>query len=138
LRLWNGGNSFFQYLTPKDNFVQTVSSDLDVLHSDNQLAIKFINGEFWGFTVLREHTSNEDFITTRTGLERGNILILDNFGILEGSEYLGELLLDELVSFTTQIDMSTDEAYERLFDEFIDQENFIDYLIANTFFKNID
>ena len=34
--------------------------------------------------------------------------------------------------------MATDEARERLFDEFFDQENFMDYLIANTFFHNSD
>jgi len=142
VRLWNGGNAFTQYLIAKDNFAQTASSDLNVLFSGCQLAIKFINGEFWGFTVLREHTSNEDFIVTRTGLDRGNVLIVDRgtglYRLHEGNENLADLFLDELVSFATQADMSTDEAREQLFDEFFDQENFIDYIIANTFFLNND
>ena len=142
MRLWNGGNAFTQYLIAKDNFAQTAASDLNVLFSADQIAIKFINGEFWGFTVLREHTSNEDFIVTHTGLERGNVLIVDrgigHYRLHEGDENLGDLFLEELVSFSTQVDLSTDEAREQLFAEFLDQENFIDYIIANTFFLNND
>ena len=126
-----------------DTLSQIAASDLNILFSDNQLAVKFINGEFWGFTGIREHTSNEDFIAIRTGLDRGNILVTNRQyssvdAIVEGNEYLGELLLEELAYFTAQADMSTDESRERLFDEFFDQENFMDYLIANTFFHNTD
>ena len=142
IRLWNGGSNFRWGHMP-DSLAQTASSDLNVLFSDNQLAIKFINGEFWGFTTVREHTSNEDFIATRTGLDRGNILVTNRQYssvdmIVSGDEKLGEIFLEELASFTTQADMSTDEARERLFDEFFDQKNFMDYLIANTFFHNTD
>jgi len=143
MRLWNGGSVWRRHHFP-DTLTQTVSSDLNVLFSNHQLAIKFINGEFWGFTNIREHTSNEDFIAEHTDLERGNILVTNRRIeggdlVQEGDEELGELLfLQELTIFTTEADMSTDEARERLFNEFFDQDNFMDYLIVNTFFCNFD
>ena len=140
MRLWNGGNSFRRHHMA-DNFAQKASSELKVLFSDSQLAVKFINGEFWGFSSIREHTSNEDFVSPHTGIDKGNILIIDRLRsdvILEGDENIGQLFLEELTTFATQTDMSTDEAREWLFDKLFDQESFMDYLIANTFFHNSD
>jgi len=149
-RLRNGGNGFMiDHM--RDPFAQTASSGLNVLYSRHQLAIKFINGEFWGFTQIREHTSNRHFVSTHTGLARRNIAIMDHdayvnteeqririMAVSEGPEDVVRGLYNELMAFVTSHDMSTDYARERLFNEFVCQENFIDYMIANTFFHNSD
>jgi len=144
-RLWNGGSNFGYDLT-RDAFVQSASAELNVPFSDNNLAIKFINGEFWGFTNMREHTSNRYFIHTRLGIDIDNIAVMDrNHGpsgftdlVAEGDEAIVLELHAELVMFLRSNDMTSDYARERLFNEFFCQYNFMDYLIANTFFNNHD
>ena len=147
-RLWNSGNAF-HWDFMRDPFAQTASAGLNVPFSDNNLAIKFINGEFWGFTTIREHTSNRQFVSTRTGISMDNVAIIDRSiaehrpGIrtdivAEGNEAVVLELYGELLEFVRYHDMSTDYARERLFEEFFCQYNFIDYLIANTFFNNAD
>jgi len=147
-RLWNGGQSF-RWDHMRDTFAQTASSGLNVLHADNNLAIKFINGEYWGFTTIREHTSNRHFITSRTGIDRRNVALLNVvncfedgrvrvWDVSEGPEDVVFALHSKLIEFATSHDMSTDHARERLFNEFICQDNFMDYLIARTFFSNRD
>jgi len=146
-RLWNSGNMFnFDFM--RDPFAQIASAGLNVTFADNNIAIKFINGEFWGFTTLREHTSNRQFVSTRTGISMNNVAIMDrnrNIGVggfidlvADGNEAVVLELYAELAEFVRSHDMSTDYARERLFTEFFCQYNFIDYLIANTFFNNSD
>lgn len=146
-RLWNGGNSF-HWDFMRDPFAQTASSGLSVPFADNNLAIKFVNGEFWGFTNMREHTSNRQFVSTRTGIEIDNIAVMDrNVGedirsrsdiVADGDEATVLELYAELVEFVMYNDMTSDYARERLFVEFFCQYNFMDYLISNTFFNNAD
>lgn len=156
-RLWNGGQTFWTDHM-RDPFAQTASRNLNVLFSDTQLAIKFINGEFWGFTNIREHTSNAHFVHTRTGLDFGNITIFDrgwhhhdgNWPIgqrgdllvkdaLEaGSTAISWQLYHQLRDFAMSYDFTTDAAVARLFDEFFCKDNFMDYIIANTFFASTD
>ena len=148
-RLWNGGNSFL-WDHMRDPFVQTASANLNVPRGEHRLAIKFINGEFWGFTTIREHTSNRQYVSTRLGLAPDNVAMVDRSWhpfedthmfydhIQEGQEDIVWALYDEVVDFARNNDLSTDEARIRLFEEFFCQENFMDYLIANTFFLNQD
>ena len=151
-RLWNGGSTFhWDYM--RDPFAQYASSNLGIPFSDNNLAIKFINGEYWGFTTMREHTSNSFFVNARTGLAMQNIAILDKnnsvyrtqdgqsiifMDVQEGPEEVVLAFYDELIRFATTYDLSTDYARERLFNEFFCQDNFMNYLIVQTFFHNTD
>ena len=137
-RLWNGGQTFF-WDHMRDPFAQTASAMLNVRHSDDNLAIKFINGEYWGFTTMREHNSNAQFVNTRFGLKQDNVAMVTNlWSINEGSEGEVRALIRHLTEFTNSYDMSTDHARERLFTEFFCLYNFMDYVISNTFFGNAD
>ena len=144
-RLWNSGNSF-HWDHMRDIFAQTASAGLNVPRADHSIAIKFINGEYWGFTTIREHTSNSHFASTRLGIDRDNIALLSRTWnnvimfseIEEGDEDVVTSLYGEIAQFVRTHDLSTDHAREILFTEFFCQENFMDYLIANTFFNNSD
>ena len=147
-RLWNAGQAF-EWDHMRDIFAQTASANMNVPFSDNAIATKFINGEFWGFTIIREHTSNAHFVHTRLGIDINNVAMLSGTWQLpdpsaapnvvsEGDEVIVKELYRQLVDFVTMHDLSTDYARKRLFDEFFCQYNFVDYLIANTFFNNHD
>jgi len=148
-RLWNGGNAFI-WDHMRDAFVHSAASGLETVFSQSRVAILFVNGEFWGFTTMREHTNNRFFAQTQLGLNRGNIAIMDsNRRIVRGQriryhavEVGGETaqrLYDELVYFIMAHDLANDSAaVERFFTEFFCRANFIDYLITQTFFHNDD
>jgi hypothetical protein len=144
-RLWNGGNSFrTDHL--RDPFAQRASRDMEVLYSESKLMMKFINGEFWGFTTMREHTSNVAYLGPKTGIADNNIALLDGswtngepsgFEVEEGGWRAREAF-DELVAFLTTADLKTDEGRARLFDEFFCEDNFIDNLIVRSFWDDWD
>ena len=166
-RLWNGGNNF---VGPRDwgmgndhfrdAFAQKASAGLNVLHADSRVAIKFVNGEFWGFTQFREHTSNAAFVSARTGMAANNIAIMDrgarnpalNGGLTwyfdeveEGNETTVTNLYNNLISFITAPGFFPSEPYgpsdsvvEELFRDYFCKDNFMDYIIANTFWNNTD
>ena len=149
MRLWNGGNAFgWDHF--RDAFVQKASENLNVPFAESNLAIMFVNGEYWGFTTLREWTSNAEYVSTHFGIAPNNVAIIDRDHapidgvptlfdeVAEGNEAIVWALYEEVLKFVTTHDMSTDYARERFFNEFFDEANFIDYLIANTFFNNED
>jgi len=159
-RLWNGGNNF---IGPRnwfmgsdsfrDAFSQKAASGLSVPYSDSSLAIKFVNGEFWGFTQFREHTSNASFVHQRTGINRNNVALIDRTAIessptvyidevADGNETVVTNLYNQLVNFITSNfyagSVPSDALVAELFDHFFCQTNFMDYIIANTFLNNSD
>ena len=151
-RLWNGGSGPFRQDHMRDIFAQTASAELNALYSDHNLAIKFINGEYWGFISIREHTTNAEFIHTRTGIAKNNIAIMertwferdedgnhirDPNNVNAGPQDWVRHTFNELIDFTFSYDLSTDYARERLFYEYFCQDNFIDFVIAHTFFNDV-
>ena len=165
-RLWNGGNNFLgggYYMGGdhfRDAFVQKASRDLNVLYGDSSLAIKFVNGEFWGFTQFREHTSNEQFVSAHTGLMLNNVSMMDRGlqnpahnpynrnwhadEVQAGGNNTSNRLYNELVAFITAdgnfplSDAPSDETIAEMFNTWFCKDNFIDYFLSNTFFNNTD
>ncbi len=149
-RLWNAGNGF-NWDHMRDIFAQSASAGMNVGTAGYQVAIMFINGEYWGFTLMREHTSNAEFISTRYNIALNNAAVIDRGWAFNssGGQYFYDMvedgntntvtaLYDEVVEFAKTHDMNSDYAREILFEKYFDQENFMDYLIANTFFNSID
>jgi hypothetical protein len=146
-RLWNGGNGFSRDFM-RDSLAQAASAGLELLYSRHNLVVKFVNGEFWGFSGMREHTSNRQFVSTHTGIAPRNVAIIDRNRcqeryaridiVVEGDEAVVAALYKEMTDFLLSHDMTSDYARERFFDEFFCEINFMDYLIVNSFFMNID
>jgi hypothetical protein len=93
----------------------------------------YLNGEYWGLYNLRERI-NEDYLSYHYNLEPENInLIAANGVALHGNnqDWL------ELKKFCLNNDFTLPENYEKLAD-WIDIENFTDYMIYQTFFANPD
>ena len=161
-RLWSGGNNF---VGPRDwsmgsdhfrdAFVQKASAQLNVPYSEWNLAILFIDGEYWGFTQLRQQTDNAAFAEDRLGMEASNIVIMDRGAqqlpgqswsyyvdlVEEGDTTVAGNLYSQLESFVTANLSSgtpSDTVVSDLFNTYIAKDNFIDYLIVGTFFNSTD
>jgi len=143
-RLWNSSNNFWRCMM-REPFTQTAMhlASPYIIHSDYRLAMKFINGEFWGMTHIREHTSNNFFTSARMGIEPRNRAAIIDFSdiwgpmaidIQEAAGGYTQILYDELRDFVTGHDLSQEENMIRLFDEFFCLYNMIDYIITRTFF----
>ncbi|MCL2847171.1 MAG: CotH kinase family protein [Firmicutes bacterium] len=152
-RLWNGGNSFW-WCHLRDPFMQQAAFNAggNIFRGDYRLAVKIINGEFWGFTTMREHTSNSFFTLARAGLARDNVSMVDGTWIAvpgmpphmrytEIQEEAGGLTMTqytEMWEFIRDNDPRYDCVREQLFEQFVCIYNVMDYIIFNTFFGNND
>jgi hypothetical protein len=93
----------------------------------------YINGEYWGLYNLRERI-NADYLSHHYHLDTDNINIIASNGVALHGNNEDWLQLKE---FCINNDFTIQENYETLAN-WIDIENFTDYIILQTFFSNTD
>jgi len=93
----------------------------------------YINAEYWGLYNLRERI-NADYLSNHYNLDTENINIIAANGVALHGNNEDWLQLQE---FCMSNDFTIQENYEKLSD-WIDIENFTDYIIFQTFFSNTD
>lgn len=136
-RLRNAGNDFLlAYM--RDVVVTELAKKTNNLVLDYQPVASFINGEFWGIQYIREHMSEENLRTQFPHLQRDQILIGEFYEnqvkvISRGFDYK----MDNLTAFVEKENLSLAENYEML-GQILNLENFIDYVIIQTFICNTD
>jgi hypothetical protein len=118
---WNGDAII------KDAFIQEIARPLDLHMQDYRPVMVFLNGEFWGMHSLREKV-DEWFLAGHTGIEKEDI---NRFNWEEDNHYF------DMVSFMQSNDLSDPSNYAIVNDQ-MDIANFIDYIIIETYFRNID
>jgi hypothetical protein len=119
----------------RDAFMQQVIKDsMDVDYQDYRACIVFLNGQYWGIHNIREK-KNEDFIAeNHPEIDPDKVDILkDNAGVNEGSSDK----YNEMITYITDHDLSNDDNYNEVVSK-MDIENYIDYIIAETYFANSD
>ncbi len=132
--LWNGGNDF-QFLHFRDALIQELSADLNVETMASEPCILFIDGEFWGFYMLRERVDAEH-LSNHFGLYEEDVVVLKNGTLDDGTDQdLSEF--DKFTVWAKDADMTNSENYEK-FCETVDVESFIDYMAVETYINNND
>jgi len=132
LVLRNAGNDFYQAHL-RDGFMGHVMEPLNIESQGFQPTVVYINGEYWGVLNLREKI-NEHFISDHTYIRADSVNILQNNGdIVQGTntKYL------ELLNFIENNNIAIEANYEKV-KEYIDIENYMDYMLAQTFIDNRD
>jgi hypothetical protein len=118
----------------RDAFIhQSVKDVIDIEVMDSRPCVVYLNGEYWGLYNIREKV-NEDYLASHYGVDPDQVDILAyNGNVWAGSneDYL------DLVNFVTTHDMRDPENYAYVSSQ-IDIENFIDYLIIQSYFGNTD
>lgn len=130
----NGGNDY-QELHFRDALYHNLTKDLafDVMASEP--CILFINGEFWGFYMIREKTDG-DYIESHYGIPKDDVAIIKNSEIEEGSEED----LEEFRQFciwAATADMTDASNYKR-FCDLMDVQSLMDYVTVETYLNNND
>ncbi|MCU4175636.1 CotH kinase family protein [Carboxylicivirga sp. N1Y90] len=128
----NSGNDFYSTHL-RDGLVASIMEPLDIENQGFQPTAIYLNGEYWGILNLREKI-NEHFISDHTSIRNDSVNILELGGeIVNGNDKAYQELLD----FISKNSLTIEENYEKVA-EYIDVDNYIDYLLAQTFIDNRD
>ena len=132
--LRNGGNDY-QELHFRDALFHELTKDLafDVMASEP--CILFLNGEFWGFYMIREKTDG-DYIESHYGIPKENVAVIKNSELEDGTEEDLEEFR-ELCLWASSADMTVEENYNKLCASF-DIQSLMDYITVETYINNSD
>lgn len=117
------GNSTLQNST-----AQILSRNLNLDVPDVQPVAVYLNGEYWGMHTMQDKVG-ERFIAYTHGLDEDSIEIKENWDW--NTDY------NEMIAFINANDLADNSNYLHIASK-IDIENFIDYNIAEQFFRNYD
>lgn len=136
LVLRNSGGDFYRTMF-RDLFMTSLAAPQTLEKQDGQPSVVFINGQYWGILNIREKI-NEEFLKDHAGINPNGVDIVegsykDSMRINEG----GSASFDELYTLLRNADPKYDYFYNQ-FSQLIDIDNFIDYVILQTFINNTD
>lgn len=116
-----------------DELGSWAAAGTDIDRLDYRPVVVFINGEFWGVSVLKERPDHF-YVNQHYDYDTDSIDLLTYGGIkLEGStEHY-----DSLLSFIDKNDLAITENYEYIQTQ-MDVSNYIEYLIHEFYFSNLD
>jgi len=124
-----------QYMTKiRDAFIHRVVKDvIDIEVMDSRPCVVYLNGQYWGVYNIREKV-NEDYLASHHGVDPDQVdILVYNGDVMAGSDEAYRALF----KFVATHDMQDQENYEYVASQ-IDIDNFIDYLIIQSYFGNTD
>lgn len=129
------GATDFPRAMMRDIVTSTLVRPLYLEVQDHQQALLFINGQFWGITNIREKV-NEEMLEDTLGIPS------DELDLMFGTYYLDprngtydEYM--EMLDFFNTANLNLNTNFEQA-EKLIDIDNFIDYVIIETFINNSD
>lgn len=128
----NSGNDWNTTLF-RDAMMSSLTHKMNIDYQAYQPVASYLNGSFWGIYNLREKI-NEHFVASLHGLDATNINLLEGNGALIHGTNSG---YQNLKSFVENNSLGSQTNYEYVISE-IDEENFIQYQVAQIFFDNTD
>lgn len=127
-----GGDSLLHF---RDAFIQDVAKDLAVDIMASEPYIMFLNGEFWGFYMLREKPEDY-YIKSHYGIDDKDVTVIKN-GSLDSGEWENLEAYRDFCNWVTTADMTKTANYKK-FCEQMDVQSFIDYMAVETYVNNSD
>lgn len=128
-----GGNGYI--LRYRDALIHDLCADSGIDYMASEPCILFLNGEFWGFYLLREKP-DDYYIESHYGIDKKEVSIVKN----GESEAGDKSVVQEYKSFcewVSNADMTVPENYQKFLDTF-DLQSFLDYIAIETYVCNGD
>lgn len=133
LTLRNGGSDGELHF--RDAIAQEMAAGLEVGYMASEPYILFINGEFWGFYLMREKPDGY-YIQSHYGINEKDVAVIKNGDIEAGADTdRGEYR--SFTSWAAQADMTQEENFQKFCDK-IDLQSFMDYITVETYVNNSD
>lgn len=111
----------------KDVLVHEVSRSLNFNIQNYQPAVVFLNGEYWGIHSLRERI-DEWFVAAHEDINLEDVQLFD---------WSDDQHYWDMVNYLKDNDLSLTNHYEYIASQ-MDIDNYIDYMIAEIYFRNTD
>lgn len=131
--LWCGGNDHILHF--RDAFIQELAEGLALDYMASEPYILFINGEFWGFYLLREKPEDY-YIQSHYGIDDKEVIVIKNSGLDSGTDEDYSACVN-FFRWAVSADM-TDAANYNKFCEQMDVQSFMDYMTVETYVNNND
>lgn len=121
------------YSIVRDEIMQEIAKNLDVVYQEWLPVTTFINGEYWGFQVMREKL-DAHYLHQHYDIDDDSVDIVDLWGV----PVSGDLTESNNLNFLVEThDLSLPENYAMI-KEMIDIPAYIDYNITEIFIANRD
>jgi len=119
----------------RDSLLQTLMRDTSVMYQENEIAICYLNGEYYSMYYMRERINTHSICQHEgwEGMEDDIDLIKANSRVMQGSN----AHFEELLNWLKTHDVTTQEAYDYV-DSKIDIQNYIEYMSIQIFIGNGD
>jgi len=133
ITLRNGGNDHILHF--RDAFIHDLASETGIDYMASAPYLLFINGEFWGFYLLREKPEDY-YIQSHYGIDETQVTVIKNGSLESGTEAAyGDYW--EFCRWAASADMTVEENYQN-FCEQMDIQSFMDYIAIETYVGNTD
>ena len=133
---WYGGNGGATML--KDGVLQSMVRHMNFESQGYRPVIVFLNGEFWGIHNIRERLA-PSLYANLYGLPDDNLDVLSQDAAVGGIDVRkgGRTTYQEILDFLSSNSLSVPANFE-WFEEVVDVDSLIDYLVVQTFIANED
>ncbi len=116
-----------------DMYSSLVMRGLNLDYAEGRFAVLYINGKYWGLYDLKEN-QNSDFLAMKHDADSDSVcLIRRNLGVLNGSN----AGIKKVYSMAQSRNMADEKNYNE-FIKYVDDDAFIDYILAQSFCGNGD
>ncbi len=140
LILRNSGNDSNGTLI-RDAIMQALVDPMDIAKQAFSPVVVFINGEYWGLKNVRERL-DPHYVESHYGVDSDDVVILYDYHNYDGTAISvgSEQDLQDFVELRTFIDINdmSDPSHYAYVQTQMDIENFLQYYMANIYFKNTD
>ena len=129
----NSGNDI-RHTMLRDGMMHTLVKDrMDIDYQEYQPAIIYLNGKYWGILNIREKI-NEDYLESNHGIDPDSVdMLMFPFEVIEGDDFHYQ----NMMKFVRSKDMSDPGNYAHM-GTLMDINQFLNYFIAEIYFKNLD
>ena len=134
-RIRNGGNDL-GHAQFRDNYIQSLVSDLSFDTQASRPCIMFINGEYFGVYTLQEEY-DDAYLENNYNIDKKNVMIIECGKEVGEGEESDLAYYEELINFAKNNDLSVDSNYQKI-NQMIDMQNFIEYWCTQIFIANQD
>lgn len=126
-------STLYPYSGIQDYVCSQMAIDLDLEAGHSRPVVVYLNGEYWGVYFLQEKL-DERYLEDHFGIDIEQCNIICNWHELECGTSDPFM---EMMAWLETTDLSEDENYRHI-EDLVDLDNFIDYMVFETFIDNYD
>ena len=117
----------------RDSVLSTLAADTSVMYLESEVAVVYVNGQYWGLYNMRERVSPTGIAIHEGWDDPDDVLLVRN-----GEREQGSLsTYNSLMAWIAKADLSVPENLDSL-RQYVDVENYLDYVALEMYTCNLD